>query len=191
MINTEKHRDRQYRDKNSFLFPPEELFERKYANIHKDLFLVVSTSLIVFRLKDCICNITNFLNFFFNQWIDLLSHKNNSKVVRPSMVSYPFKWALKISGSTWVIMSLCKPFFTGGPIFILQLLEESKMHQSYPSNLWLSAAAGKPVSFEISISVQSWATTDFCLNNDIELNWKLNKTPMLQDPPNFCNRLPK
>ena len=27
-------------------------------------------------------------------------------------------------------MSLCKPFFTGGPIFILQLLKESKMHQS-------------------------------------------------------------
>ena len=37
-INTKSHQDRQYRDNNSFLFPAEDLFERKYANIRKDLF---------------------------------------------------------------------------------------------------------------------------------------------------------
>ena len=36
--NTESHQDRQYRDNNSFLFPPEGLFERKHANIQDDLF---------------------------------------------------------------------------------------------------------------------------------------------------------
>ena len=36
--NTESHQDRQYPDNNSFLFPPEGLFERRYANIQDNLF---------------------------------------------------------------------------------------------------------------------------------------------------------
>ena len=106
---------------------------------------------------------------------------------RPSIVSYPLKWVLKIWGSTWVIMNLCKPFLQEGQYLFCNFNRKVKCTSLTPliydwsliqnKTHLVSAAAGKPVSFEISISAQSWATTDFCLNNDIKLNWKLNKTP--------------